>query len=179
LGSLERNGHDLEVELMERATIPSSVLRAGGALGLLWILPGCFTFQAIDPGQVTPGEEVQLVLSGPGTRGFVPSALMGETRVQGDLVGVTDDSVAVSVWIGEAYRGTPFEPVHQTYSFPRVELVRLERRQISKPRTILTTVGVLATIYVMIDRLGYLENPNSAPTDGPPDPPENPFRRWY
>ena len=129
---------------MGRATIPSGALRAAGGLALVWILAGCYTFQPIDPLQAIPGEQVQLVLSGPTTRGTVLSPLRGETFVQGNLVGVSNDSVSVSLWIGEAYRGTPFEPVHQTYAFPRVELVRMERRQISRVRTALTTVGVLA-----------------------------------
>jgi hypothetical protein len=129
--------------------------------------------------EAAPGEEIQLVLSGPASSGITPAAMMGETRVMGDLVGVSEDSVAVSVWIGQAYRGTPFEPAHQTYSFPRVELVRMERRQISKTRTALTAVGVLAGIYVLIDRLDFLEDPNPGPPGEDNDPPPNPFMIWY
>ncbi len=160
---------------MGRATIPSSAPRALAALTLLWILPGCYTFQAINPLDAAPGEEIRLVLAGPRTGGLAPSFLRGETLVQGNLVGVSDDSVGVSVWIGAAYRGTPFEPVHQTYSFPRVELVQMERRQLSRVRTALTTAGVLAGIYVLIDRLGYFENPNPGPGDENPPPPGSPF----
>ena len=135
-------------------------------IGLL-ILPACYTFRPVDLADLRPGEEVQLVLSGPATRGIAPTAMMGETLVQGDLEGVSDDSVSVSVWIGQAYRGTPFEPVRQAYSFPRIELVRVERRSLSKPRTALTTLGILAGIYVLIDRVIFLEDPNPGDPDQP------------
>lgn len=164
---------------MRMATLSAGLVRATAVFAVSLTLPACYTFAAIDPLAVSPGEQVQLVLSGSSARGILPATLLGETFVQGDLVGISDDSISVSVWIGEAYRGTPFESVHQAFTFPRVELVRLESRRLSKPRTALTTLGILGGIYLFIDRMGYLENPNPDSNGGTPPPPDPPFTVWY
>jgi hypothetical protein len=143
-----------------------------------WTLAGCYTFRPVDPFEAIPGEEIRLVLNESALPGLAPSALLGETSVQGDLVGVSDDSISVSIWIGQAYRGTPFEAAHQDYAFPRTEVIRLERRRLSRTRTALTTVGVLAGIYILIDRLDFLEDPNPDFDDDDPEPPDIPLLSW-
>lgn len=164
---------------MRMATVSAGLVRATAVIAASLTLPACYTFRAIDPLVVSPGEQVQLLISGSSATGVTRATLMGETFVEGNLVGISDDSISVSVWIGEAYRGTPFESVHQVYTVPRVDLVRLESRQLSKPRTALTILGILGGIYLFIDRMGFLEDPNPDSNGGIPFPPDPPFTVRY
>ena len=164
---------------MRRAILSAGLFRGATLLAVIPALTACYTFYPVDPEGVSPGDRIQLVLSGPATRSVPPAAMMGETLVQGNFMDMTEDSISVAVWIGEAYRVTPFEPVHQSYTFPRAELIRLESQQLSKSRTAFTAVGILAVIYVMIDRLELFEDPNPWENGERPPPPDSPFTFRY
>jgi hypothetical protein len=151
------------------------VLRAFLALALMGTLSSCYTFQPVSPGDMTPGDEVRLVIARRATSSITPSVMLGETTIVGDLVDVSEDSLAVSVWIGQAYRGTPFEPVHQTYTFPNVDVVRTDRRKFSSRRTALAAAGILAGIYLMIETVEFLQDPNPRRDSDPDEPPLNPL----
>lgn len=139
---------------------------------MLIVLPACFRYVPLDAGMVQPGEDVRLVVSYDAQQGSSNRTALPAQSVEGQLVRAGDDSVAVSVWIGRDYRGTPFESTYQTFTVPRRDVLRIERRQLSKWRTGLVAVGAAVGIAVLVDRMGLIEDPNP-PDDpgGPPTPP--------
>ncbi len=150
------------------AVIPGAT-RAGILLALM-TAPACYGYVAVDPATEPPAGDVRVVLSSVAADRLSPTAVPSQT-VMGDLVALTEDSVAVSVWIGSAYRGTPFEPVHQTITIPRQNVVRFERRQLSRWRTALSAIGIIAAVVVLVDQTVFQDNPNPPDDGGPPPPP--------
>lgn len=141
-------------------------------LPALMTLPACYAYVPLDPSAVAPGEEVRLVVSYETLRSSSPLAPLRSESVEGRFVNAGDDSLGVSVWIGRAYRGTPFETVYETFTVPRRDVVRIERRQLSKWRTGLVALAAVVGIGVLADRVGLIESSNP-PNDGgnPPGPP--------
>lgn len=132
---------------------------------------GCFTYHATSVPALEPGEEVRVTLSEQGSRVVLPGALEAR-RVEGRFTEATSDTLTISVWIGAAYRGTPFESTYQRVSVPRLEVAAVEDRQLSKTRTGLVVVGVAAIIVTMIDQLGIYPIFSGDGTVGLPLPPE-------
>jgi hypothetical protein len=146
----------------------------GAALLLvsLALQQGCYTYRATDVGTVEPAEEVRVTLTDRGSSIVLPgSSAVGERTVEGRFVELTPDSLVISVWIGEAYRGTPFESTYQRLPIARGDVVAVEDRQLSKARTAIVAAGGLALIVTLIDQLGVFPV-FSGGGDGPPPPPE-------
>lgn len=133
---------------------------------------GCYGFYAVEPADMTPNQEVRLVLSPEAPRRVTTAAMYGDDALEGNFVGLTDDSVAIAVWIGQAFRGTSFESVRETITFPRVHIERFERRALSKWRTALSAIGIIAGVAILAERTVFQDNPNPDDNGGPPDPPE-------
>ncbi|MGH7505002.1 MAG: hypothetical protein ACRELX_05110, partial [Longimicrobiales bacterium] len=106
---------------------------------------GCYRYTPAELPDVEPDAEVRVTLNDEGSNSVLPgSYAVGEQRVEGRLSGFSEDSLVISVWIGEAYRGTPFESTYQRVAIAREDVVSVEDRQLSKPRTALVAVGVVA-----------------------------------
>ena len=145
---------------------------------LLVFVPGCYTYQVTDVHSLAPGEEVRIeVGSGQVTSAGYGSSLLGPRRLEARFTEATSDSLVVSLWIGSAYRGTPFESAHQSLSLPLSDIAQIENRQLSRPRTVVATVGTLALVWYLIDSLGLMlsfggdEDGDVAPPDGIPEQP--------
>lgn len=146
-------------------------------LSALLAVPGlqaCYTYQRIQPGEAQPGEDVQLLLRSPAMPAGL-SALNGEQLVEGSVEKLTPDSIALSVWIGQAYSETPFERVHHTYSFPLTEVERIQSQRLSRWRTAVTAVGVVAVAVFLVDHIAFIQDPNPSPPPQPPEPPPSPL----
>ena len=91
--------------------------------------------------------------------------------LEGQLAGVTNDSLTLSVWIGEAYRGTPFESAYQDIAIPLIDVLRVEHREFSRKRTALVAAGVVAVIFVLIEGIGLVNFLGNGGEDDEPDPP--------
>ncbi|HZD05160.1 MAG TPA: hypothetical protein VE173_09580 [Longimicrobiales bacterium] len=151
---------------------PRRLLTTGTAFLGVAVASGCYGYFPVEPAAAPPNDDVRVVLSDAASRRLSPTTRDANGTLAGDLVGLTDDSVSVSLWIGQAYRGTPFEPVHQTVTVPREIVVRFERRKLSRWRTALSAAGVVAFVAVMIDRIDLGPDPNPPGDGGPPIPPE-------
>ncbi|MGH7447787.1 MAG: hypothetical protein ACREK1_06410 [Longimicrobiales bacterium] len=146
----------------------------GGALVLLaGILTsqGCYMYRPAAVTELEAGEEVRVTLSEQASRAALPGA-PDARRVEGRFTEATPDSLTISVWIGAAYRGTPFESTYQHVALPRLQVVAVEDRQLSKSRTALVAAGVVAIIVTMIDQLGIFPIFTGDGTDDLPIPPE-------
>jgi hypothetical protein len=142
---------------------------------LLLVLPfsqGCYSYQTTQLSNLQRGEQIRVVLEEDGFRRVVPGAARSASpRFEGRFSGSTDDSLTVSVWIGEAYRGTPFEAAYEDIMIPRVDLQRVEHRRLSKPRTAVAAAGIVAGIVVLIESIGVVNFLGNGGESGPPDPP--------
>jgi hypothetical protein len=139
---------------------------------------GCYVYRSADAGAVEPNEEVRVTLTDRGSSTVLPgSYATGQRTVEGRFTELTADSLVISVWIGEAYRGTPFETTYQRVPIPRLDVIEVENRQLSKARTAIVAAGVVAVIVTMIDRLGVIPIFNRGSDDGQlPPPTPDPIR---
>jgi hypothetical protein len=141
---------------------------------LLMASHGCYAYHATELPQLTAGEQVRVELGAEGQRTTVPgtASMLGRPRFEGRFSRLTEDSVIVAVWIGEAYAGTPFEASYQDVMLPRAEVFRVEHRQLDKVRTGLVTAGAVAVIVYLIDSVGVFDIFPSRGPGTPPEPPE-------
>lgn len=135
---------------------------------------GCYSYRTTELPQLISGEQVRVELGNEGQRTLVPGTafMIGRPRLEGRFSRLTEDSVIVSVWIGEAYAGTPFESSFQDVVLPRDEVARVEHRRLDKVRTGLVAVGAVAVIAYLIDSVGVFDIFPSRGPGTPPEPPE-------
>lgn len=143
-------------------------------LPVLMAAPGCYSYRATELPQLTPGEQVRVELGAEGQRTTVPGTafMLGRPRLEGRFSRLTEDSVIVAVWIGEAYAGTPFEASFQDVMLPRAEVFRVEHRQLDRVRTGLVAAGAVAVIAYLIDSVGVFDIFPARGPGTPQDPPE-------
>jgi len=176
-----RSGNQMRV--MQRSNVRSCVARPGmlhprwrRALLLLAVLAtgqGCYSYHAAELPSLVPPEEIRVELEQAEFRRVAPGASMvGPPRVEGRFSRLAQDSLVVSVWIGDAYRGTPFESTYQDISIPLAEILRVENRKLSRSRTALVAAGAVTLIAVLIDGIGFVDIFGGGGDDGPPVPPE-------
>jgi hypothetical protein len=145
-------------------------------LSLLLVLAagqGCYRYHAVQLPGLETGEDVRIELRQAEYRRIAPgSAFGGPGRMKGRFGGVRQDSLVLSVWIGEGYQGTPFASAFQDLVIPLADVVAVENRQLSKGRTGVVAAGVVALAAVLIDSVGLVEIFGSGGGEGPPQPPE-------
>lgn len=154
--------------------------RAGAALVIFAVLTasqGCYSYYPAELARIQPGEQVRVVLEDSGYRRLAPGAAPESApELEGDLRSVTEDSVALSVWIGQAYRGTPFQTAQQRVSLARDVVVRFERREISLGRTALAAAGVVGAVAYLISKVEFSPAANSDNEEPPAPPPSGSSR---
>ena len=147
-------------------------------LAILATGQGCFSYTVTEIPRIRPQEEIRLELEDRGYRRIAPGANRNDRpRLEGRLARVDSDSLTVSVWIGEAYLGTPFQSAYQDIVIPLHDVRAVETRRLSRKRTALTTVGTVALIALLIDSIGFLDIfGDGGVGEQPPDPPTQGFR---
>ncbi len=152
--------------------------RRGSISALVCILlagQGCYAYHVTELPRLTRGEQVRVELSD-GGRGTLPAggSIFRNRTIEGRFGRLESDSVIVSIWIGEAYAGTPFQATYRDLVLPRDLVTRVENRQLSKGRTALAAAGTVAVIALLIDGLAWNRFFSSGGGQGPPNPP-SPF----
>jgi hypothetical protein len=136
---------------------------------------GCYTYRPAQLPGVEPGVQVRVLLRDDDPFRLRPRADEdGGYRLDGSFVRLTEDSLSLSVWLGEAYRGTPFESVRQEYTFPRGDILRVEHRQFSRLRTTLLGAGIAVGIVALIKGIGQVIHDGAGQGGEPPLPPVPP-----
>lgn len=129
----------------------------------------------IDPPGAVPDDDVRVELTDEAVVRFARDLGALTPRVEGRLVPLGSDSLGVAVWIGQEYQGTPFQHARQLVPLAFADVVRMERRTLSRMRTSLLAAVAAGGLAVMIRALVHSEDPNP-PTNGdpplPPDPPD-------
>ena len=148
----------------------ADVLRLAVLVSAVVSSTGCYGYFASAPEAIQPGEEIRVVLSNDARR-FSAAAMPRESYLDGDLLTLTPDSAALSVWVGQSYQGTRFETAHQTVMLPREQIVSFQRRELSEWRTAAAAAAVIGIAAALISQVGFEEDPNSGGTSNPPPPP--------
>ena len=141
------------------------------ALALL-LAPGCFRYQAVDPGAVTPRDEVRVVLTDSAAVRLALHYGAITKRLEGQLTPAGPDSLLLAVWVGQAYAGTAFESARQRVSLGRGEVMEVRRRTFAPTQTVLVSAAVLGVIAMIINQVGFLEDPNPLPDGRGADAPD-------
>jgi hypothetical protein len=140
------------------------------------VMTGCFSYKPATTELINPNEEIRVIVTD-------DAALRLNERfgvvlpLEGQLSPLGSDSFGLAVWVGRGFGGSDFATVRQTVPLVRADIVQVQRRQLSVKRTTYFTLGVVAALTILVDRLGVIDLPWEDRTD-PPTPPEpDPFRR--
>ncbi len=138
-----------------------------------WVLvSGCFKYMPVETTAVPPQEEVRVRVTLDAAVRIGPHLGSITESLEGRLTPLGPDSLALAVWIGKDYTGSPFENARQRVSLGRQEIVEVRRRTLSYQRTGVVAAGVLAITALLIDRVIFEPNPNPSPINRGQRPPE-------
>lgn len=146
----------------------------GGVALLLVALSGataCYRYSPIPLAAVRPNEDVQLTLSPDAATRLVKELGTYTSRLEGPLSRQKGDSVSVSVLIGRQYQGVELESARMDLFLARPEVVGVRRREFSRTRTALATVGAIALFSVVVSTVVQSGDPNLPEGELPPPPP--------
>lgn len=136
------------------------------------LTPGCFRYAAVDVGGVDPQQDVRVrITDDAAVRLALRYGSIAQT-LDGTLSPFAPDSLLLSIWVGRDYIGTSFQNARQRIALHRGDVLGVSRRQFARGRTALAAAGVLAVVAIVIDGLGFIENPNPLPGGGNADPPD-------
>ncbi|MGH7459531.1 MAG: hypothetical protein ACREMA_00705 [Longimicrobiales bacterium] len=155
--------------------------RALGALLLATTIgSGCYHYVPIEAQSAQADEEVRVRVTDSAAVRLVKEFGGYTGLLEGQLADGPSDSLALSIMIGRAYRGVSLDQMRQTLYLGRTEVVQVQRRQLSRGRTALTTAGVLVVFGVFVKSVVLQGDPNPIDDSNPPPPPPlSGARRWY
>jgi hypothetical protein len=136
---------------------------------------GCYRYVPAQLTTVPPREEVRVRVTESAATRLVKEFGTYTTQLQGQFAPEAHDSVSIAVAITRDYRGMALESTRQTLFLGRSEVVEVRRREFSRGRTALATVGALATLGVLVQTVVQLSDPNPG-DEVPPPPPPAPYR---
>jgi hypothetical protein len=125
----------------------------------------------VPPAAVRDGENVQVRISEPAATRLVSEFGMFTGELEGQFAQEGLDSVSVSVLISRDYRGMSLDQVRQRLFLGRSEVIEVRRRQLSRVRTAIAAVGVLAGFAGLVAAVVQEGDPNPHDDDPPPPPP--------
>jgi hypothetical protein len=122
-----------------------------GLCGILLVLAGCYAYAPVDGSALAPraGESVRVVLEQPGPVALRDFTVTYAVRLDGEFVRADTTDVTLSTWWVVAAGGAEHRGVGETVTVPWSNVVRLERRALSMPRTGLVTAGIVAGAFVL------------------------------
>lgn len=137
---------------------------------------GCYGYFAARPATLHPGEQVRVVLDNGVAEHFSPEAAVNDQELDGTFLGLSHDSLKLSVWIGRDYQGTGFGNARRTIAIPEASVHGIKQRRLSKVRTGLAAAAVVVAVAVVIAKVHFIGAQKSGGTTTPP-PPSNPAIR--
>lgn len=125
------------------------VLGAVVPLGLL-VLSACYTYAPLVGENPGLGDDVRVRLSQ--AEAVRVSDMTGRPirTLEGRVFRVASDSLTLDVGWGAVYAGTPFAGRRDTLSFHERDLLELDRKELSRGRTALLGVGLVAAIVMIV-----------------------------
>ena len=146
--------------VVKKSRIRGWVLATAPAL----ILSGCFSYIPADLGSVSPGEEIRLRLATQGGSDLATISGGGGASVAGRLVGTDAAAIRLRVPVGLMVEGSTTRSLGQDVVIPRSQISDVERRELSRPRTVGVVVGGVAALLAAVFAYGQiLDNPEIPP----------------
>jgi len=113
-------------------------------------LSGCYTYTPLGEGPPPAGQAVRLHLSSQAVERITEATGIAPARaVSGTVVAATPDSLALDVWWGNRFAGTPFAERRDTLSLGRPEILELRARSLSRTKTALLIGGAVVSTAVL------------------------------
>jgi len=133
------------------------------------LLSGCFHYRPLEPGVAPVGEEVRVVLTREGAAALpeeVP-AFPG-SAVRGTVTGREGDRLLLRVPVAVQREGLLTRELGRQVEIPAGQIVRLERRELSRGRTALAVAGGVGAL---VGLWASLDGGRSEGSAGPQEPP--------
>jgi hypothetical protein len=128
------------------------------------ILSGCFSYIPAELGSVLPGEEIRLQMAAQGASDLATISGGRGTSVAGMLVGIDAAAIRVRVPVGLMVEGVTTRSLAQEVVIPRSQISDVERRKLSRPRTVGAVAGGVAALVAVVLAYGEIqENPEIPP----------------
>lgn len=141
-----------------------------GTLGAL--SSGCYRAVPITLDQVRGNEQVDVHVTDAAATRLAKELGAYTSRLQGPIKAERGDSVSVAVLIAREYAGVALEGVRLDLFLARAEVTGVRRRQLSRTRTTLASIGSIVLLGVVVGTVVQLGDPNKPPeTELPPPPP--------
>jgi hypothetical protein len=148
---------------------------AVGAL-LLTVLANsaCYHYVPVSPAATSPDEKVQVRITQAAAANLVQELGTYSTELDGRVATRGADSLAVTVPIARTYNGFTLDSTTQVLVLGTSDVVDVRRSELSRSRTILTSVGAVIGFALLARGIVQLTDPNPGEeTKIPPPPPPN------
>ena len=154
-------------------------LRTNGSCALRcasWILftglsSGCYRAVPITLDQVRLNEQVDVHVTDAAATRLSKELGAYTSRLQGPIKAERGDSVSVSVMIAREYAGVALEGTRLDLFLARTEVTGVRRRQLSRKRTTVASIGALVLFGAVVGTVVQLGDPNKPPETELPPPP--------
>lgn len=157
----EPGGGVVKEKLFPRRVVPLA------ATALL--LSGCFHYRPVEPGVVPVGDEVRVLLTREGAAALpqeVPD--LSGMAVRGKVMSREGDRLLLRVPVAVQREGLLTRELGRDVAIPSAQIVRVERRELSRGRTALAIAGGLGTAAALWASLGEGRSEGGS---GRPEPP--------
>lgn len=149
--------------------MPRTTLRSGAfaALALL-VSAGCYKYAPIDPAELTVGSQARarVTLEQAATIGEITGS--GDRVVAGEVVGLDDGSILLSVPTASVNAGLGTQLLFQRVNIPRTGIVEIETRRLDRARTgALVGIAAIAATYIVASQFIAADDPDGG---GKPQP---------
>ena len=155
---------------------------AGGARSLVAVSiailsSSCHKYVPVQVAAVDPQEEVRIVVTEAAAARLSRDLGLYTTSLQGRLRQEPPDSISIAVPVTRVYQGRLLDSGRQVLFLGRSEVVRVDRREISRSRTVAAGVGAVAVFALIVNSVVQWLDPNPSTEEPPPPPPPAPSIR--
>ena len=145
--------------------------RAIAVVSIAIVSGACHRYVAVPAAAVGPGEDVRIIVTEPAAARLSRDLGLYTTSLEGQLRQEPYDSLSIAVPVTRAYQGRLLESGRQTLFLGRGEVVRVERRELSRSRSVAVGVGAVAVLALLVGAVVQWGDPNPSGEEPPPPPP--------
>ena len=138
---------------------------------------GCHKYVPVQVATVDPQEDVRIVVTESAAARLSQDLGLYTTSLQGRLRQEPPDSVSIAVPVTRVYQGRLVDSGRQVLFLGRSEVVRVDRRELSRTRTVAVGVGAVAVFGLIVNSVVQWLDPNPSGEEPPPPPPPAPSIR--
>lgn len=128
---------------------PQSAIRL--AVLLTTVLASCHRYEPVTAATVATGSSVSVSLTDYGTANLGRLLGMGVGTIEGNLVTVSDSAYTIAVQLVRQRNGIETFWRGEQVAIPRVDVAEIRQRRISRSKSALATVALLAAAYGAVE----------------------------